>query len=486
MSVVRRTVESIGWTTTTNAVYLALMLLRSVLLARWLPVEIFGVYVAARAFVEVTALLPDWGMGGAFLHRADAVSDENRAATIHFTLKLLFSLAWVGALLVFLVVFDLSLDATALAVIIGATWVTHLSQTPRLVLQRRIAFRRLATIQVATGLIGTVVALAIGWQAQITDSAEWALWALLSTHLINAAVGFLLLYGWRPPWRPRLGWSREIVRYFVTFGGQNFAGTYLMRVIDRIDDLWTQAYLGSEALGFYSRAFVFAGYPRELIARPINQVTRSTFAELKRDRLALSRAFFRSTALLIRAGFFLAGLLALLAPEMITLLLTEKWTPMVPVFQLMLVYSMLDPLRMTVSNLMVSQGDPLRPIPVRLLQLLLLVLGLLILGPRWGIEGVAMAVNFMVIIAVIVFFWQARRYVDYSLRRLFIIPGGALVAAFAGGVLAVMFSDDAWSVWLTALLKGVVFVSIFGAILFTFERHDILSMLRQIRSRQAR
>jgi O-antigen/teichoic acid export membrane protein len=251
-----------------------------------------------------------------------------------------------------------------------------------------------------------------------------------------------------------------------------------LQIIDRIDDLWVRVWLGAEALGLYSRAYTFSTYPRELVAQPIDKVAGGTYAALKGDRPRLSQAFFRTNAILVRAGFFSSGLLFWIAPEFIILVLTDKWLPMLTVFRMMLIFAMLDPLKTAASRLMVSMGDAARPIPARLAQLATLAAGLFLLGPYWGIEGVAMAVNIMAVVGMTILFYQSRKYVDYSFRALFFVPLVALALALL----------VTWGFWVnflapvvdvgTFVAKTAVFTLTFLASLFLFERQQLIEMLQ--------
>ncbi len=476
MTLIRRSVISSAWNVGANIIYLLMNLARSILLARWLPVELFGTYAAARAFVGITAVIPGLGMDGAFLHRAPETEDEQTAAAVHFTLKLLFTAVWVLGLLVYMWLFPKSLNPLALLVILATTAVSHLAQTPSLILMRRVVYRRLAALRVVNGLISLAAALYLGQQYLQTNQTDLALWALLSVHIVTVLTNLFMLYVWKPVWLPKLKWDKVVVRYFLSFGGKNFLGAILLQALDRLDDLWTKFYIGDIGLGFYSRAYTFATYPRELIARPINQVVSGTYAALKEDRRTLSQTFYRTNAFLVRSGFFFGGLLFWTAPELIQLVLTDKWMPMLAVFRLMLVFTLLDPLKTAVSRLMVVMGDAARPIPARILQLVILIIGLFVLGPTWGIEGVAIAVNIMLLAGIVILFHQARDYVDFSVRKLFFAPIIALISS----VLVVGFVNFGFAIsisWVSLIVKTIVFTVVYGVSMLALERKEALQLL---------
>ncbi|RMD66614.1 hypothetical protein D6833_01280, partial [Candidatus Parcubacteria bacterium] len=451
-----------------------ILFVRSVMLARLLPVETFGVYALAGSIVTLSVTLPNFGLGGAFLHRAPETEDEGQAAATHFTLKAILTLVWAAVLALGALVFATGEIRVALLLLTATTAGVELTQTYWLILVRRVVHRRLALLQLIQVLLTTVAALSLAWNGA-------TLWALLTTDIVALAVTFVGLCLWRPVWRPHLAWSPDRVRYFLHFGSRNFVAAVLLRTLDRVDDLWAGFYLGKTALGFYAKAYTFATYPRRVLAVPVNQVVRGTYAALKGDRQRLSQAFFRTNALLVRSGFFLAGLLALIAPEFIRLLLTDKWLPMLDAFRLMLVFTLLDPLKISISHVLVAVGRPEQVMRARLVQLVILVIGLFSLGPWLGIAGVALAVDLMLAVGIGILLWMVRAYVDFSLARLFAAPGLALTLGLILGGAVSRLPGVSGNDWLSAFGKAVVFSSVYAGVLVWMERAVMFQMFDVLR-----
>jgi O-antigen/teichoic acid export membrane protein len=481
MSLARRSVASVGWNAISNSARVVILFGRSVILARLLPVDTFGVYAGASAVIALTAILPLFGMGPAFLHRCTETEDEEQLAAVHFTLQLLFTLAWSAMMVLGALLFTSGETRAALLVMTITTAGIQVTQTPRLVLIRRVVHRRLALLDLLNAVLTTAVAVALAWQG-IT------LWALLATDVVATFLALGMLYLWRPVWRPRLAWDRQVGRYLLGFGSRSFAANVLQRALDKVDDLWTRAFLGTNAMGFYSRAYTFATYPRTILAMPVSTVASGTYAELKGQRRRLSQAFFRANALLVRTGFFLAGILALVAPEFIRLLLGEKWLPMLDAFRLMLVYTLLDPIKITVASVITVSGAPEKVVRARFIQLLILIAGLVVLGPRFGIVGVAMAVDLMLVVGILLLLREARRFVDFSTFRLFAVPALALSVGLLASQLALNLSCVLQSDWTSVAVKVAVFSMLYAGILLALERKNVgmlLSMLRQMGRTQA-
>lgn len=474
MSLAGRTVTALSWNMGVSAVTAVLLLVRTTLLTRWISPEHFGTYTLAYAIVAGSSLVASFGLSGAFLHRSYETRDEQQAAATHFTLQTTFSSIWCVLLVACTLVFARGDLRTALLVITPAVFGILLTQTPRVIFMRRVVHRRLALLTLTNIAFTTVVSLPLAWRGA-------GLWALLATDVVALLVHLVFLYGWQPVWKPRFVWSPRSVRYFLRFGGQNVLADLSAQLLDRLDDLWAGIYLGQASLGHYSRAYAFASHPSRLLAWPVNAVAGGTYAELKGDRLRLSQAFFRINALLVRTGFFVAGLLYLVMPEFIRLFLTDAWWPMLPAFRLMLLFTLLNPIKVTVADLYVAVGNPRGVLYARLIQLALLLGGLYVFGSLWGIAGVAIAVDVMLLAGIVFLLGGARRYVDYSLRRLLLIPVLALAAAIALPYVVFWGWGLAGNPWLSASIKLLLFSGTYVLIGLSLEWSQARRMLSAVR-----
>ena len=466
----RRAISSVSWNFFSTLLKSAVLFARSILLARLLPVETFGVYGYAGSIVALTIVLANFGMEDAFYHRAPETEQEEPAAAVHFTLKLCFTLAWAVLLAGFGQIFltgEVRIALLALVVLFG---LNQLTQTPKIILIRRVVHRRLAILNLAYAVVNTIVAVGLAWRG-------YTLVALLSTDLIALLLNIFAMYIWKPFWKPRLLWDWERIKYYLRFGSRNIAAGLLLQGLNEVDDLFTGRALGSTALGFYSRVYAFASYPRMIIAQPMEAVSAGTYAELKGDRKRLSMAFFRFNALIVRINFLFAGGLFLVAYEFVLLVLGERWLPMTVPFQLMLIYTMLDPIKLTLGNLLTVIGHPEKVVRVRLVQFGVLIAGLFLLGPAFNIIGVTLAVDLMLLTGIVLLILQVREFVDFSLPRLFGAPTLALLAGLMAALLAARWPGLSDSIWLPAVIKAAVFGLIYLLVLFLMERRSILEML---------
>jgi len=472
-SLAQRSLSSTNWRLGASLGTVGVLFLRAVILARMLEISTFGVYALAFAIVKLSSVIAEFGLGDAFLHRAPETEDENRAAAVHLGLNLLLTSLWAVALILAALLASRPPLRTALVVLTVTVAVLQIVRTPTLVLVRRVMHRRLAVIDLVTAVSTTAVAV---WLA----SRGAQLWALLATDIVAAAVAFTALYLWRPPWRAGMAWNPGVVRYYLGFGSRSFLAGVLSQMLERIDSLWTGLFLGTTVLGFYSRAFTFATYPRRFVAQPILGVVAGIYAELKGDTARLSTAFGTVNALLLRLGFGIAGLLAVVSPELVYLILGDRWIPMVPPFRVLLVFAILTPIERSLAHLLVAVGRPGQVARARVVQFALVCLGLLVLGSRWGAVGVAAAMSGALLVPIFLLLRWARDHVEFSLATLAVPPLVALVTATGA---AVAVREGATQLDGSLLALGLVtsaFVAVYLSVLLVLDRRRLRGLVQAL------
>ena len=91
MNVARRSIQSVTWNAIANGIILPIGFIQSVLLARLLPVEYFGIYGGIVAFLTIVGQLFDFGLEQAFLHRAEETENQDQAISVLFSFRSILS-----------------------------------------------------------------------------------------------------------------------------------------------------------------------------------------------------------------------------------------------------------------------------------------------------------------------------------------------------------------------------------------------------------
>jgi O-antigen/teichoic acid export membrane protein len=469
----QRSVTSVKWNAISNVFQIIFGFLQTVILARLLPIETFGVFSGAVALTTLLGGVSSFGLGSAFTYRCRETEDIEQAAAVHFTLQALINLIWTVLMLAGGLIFIRSkADGYLLAYIVLtlSKAAVNFANTPKNILTRQVQYKRIAFINITTVFSTLLISVILAVLNQ-------PLWALMATHIVGFLVDYILLYLWKPVWKPRFLWISSTIKYYLNFGSKQVLSRFLSDALDHADDIWTKTYLGSLAMGFYSKAYAFALYPTKIISDPIGIVSTSTYAEIAGVREKLSEAFHRTNAFLIRSGFLMVGLLVVVAPEFIRVFIGERWMPMMMTFRLMLPFTLFDPMKKSMANLFIAVGKPEVTVKIRMIQLIVMIAGLFTLGRFFEIEGVAVAVDLMMVVGIILILQRARDYVDFSIRKLFLFP----LIGLALGMAIVLYFEITFSQLHSDIVTGLIKIGLFSiayfGILLLFDLKEIKSVL---------
>ena len=138
MTLANRTFRSGFWRIGSNAIHLVIVFIRTIILARLLPLDVFGVFAFASSITRLSVILADFGIAGAYIHRAPETEDLDQAAAVQFTLRTIFTLVWALIMLIGSMVFTEpnSLLRTALICMVVLLSFSQLTSTPGLILLR--------------------------------------------------------------------------------------------------------------------------------------------------------------------------------------------------------------------------------------------------------------------------------------------------------------------------------------------------------------
>ena len=476
-NIARQTARGSAYAIAASGVTITLGFVRSILLARFLLPEHFGTVALAMVFVVLGNRLRGLGLSRAILHKQVDSGPYYRTFLTLQTVVVLASALLYIMLAPFVAAFypDRKLLAPVMIALILVTALGTMNQIQETLLRMHFHFDRLAVVNVCSALAMFLVAPYLAWRG-------WGVWSLVAQEASGIVVRGILVWG---PWRVgalTFGFDREAARWLVRFGAANWVAANTNYLLERFDDFWVGTVLGNVALGFYNRAYEFARYPRRLVATSLVTVMTPVFARLQDDRVTLSKAFFRVMSLLVRVGLLTGALIMLLTPEFVHYLLGSKWDPMILTLQLMALYMVLDPLVIVANNLLYALGKPEIVARMRLYQLVFFLPAVVVGAWAWGINGVALAADAMLLVGMVLLLSPTRREVTYSLWRMMGWPVIATVLGLIG--VAALLGVESFSTPLTSLpmiaAKAAAFAIVAGGVLLLMEREDMVEMARAL------
>ena len=443
----------------------AFTLIVSIILARLLEPEHFGVIALASFYFSLVGRIKDWGFDAALLVRQD---DLEAACFTHFVLQVGLSVLCVGLIGIALPLLSgvLSRETRIALMVLAVTGVAQSATTTfRTVLEKQLKMQAMSLLEFFTGLVGAAVAILMAYRG-------FGLWSLLVRHALQGVLN-LVGIAWLCPWRLTGRWDWKLVRwYFTVYGLPIWLGGWFSLLTYQFDDFLVGTFITVERLGFYTRAFNLSLLPigfTWVLTRTITPL----YATMHQSRDELQRVFNMLQAYKARIFLPIFVVLFVAADEFIGLLLGAKWLPTAPILRLFVFYGFIRLLfEDCASFTTIGMGQPRIFLGVQILQGLIMLAAGPLLTIHYGAYGAAGAMTLMMLAGAGYVWWKIGTYIRIELGRIFLRPVLAgLVAGFGGHLVMGSLDAERW-VW-RLVAAGVTIVAVYGGILVAREWREL-------------
>lgn len=415
--------RAVAWNYLSFASGKALVLVTMAVLARLLTPEQFGIVGFATLVTAYLSVLKDLGLGAAVIQRRDDVED---AAQTVFVLNLA-----IGAVLTAITVLAAPLVAdffrepmvTPLLRVLGLTFILEsLGSMHVVLLKRNLDFRRKLVPDVGQALVKGIVAISLA-------ATGFGVWALVWGHLAGVVI-FVVLSWTVIPWRPTFRIHRTLLRPLTRFGGPLVLTDIQYAIWSNLDYVVVGRMLGDTALGIYTLAYRLPELLVHSVWRVLAQAIFPVFSRLQDDVAALRAGFLATIRYTQIAIVPLCIGLFVTAEPAVAVLFGDQWTGVVPVLQVMAVFSLIASIGVNAGDVYKALGRTDVLAKLAMVELIVLVPAL-IYGARFGVIGVAWAHAIVAALDSIVRLAVARRMIRVSLRDIW----RQLAPSFAAGAL---------------------------------------------------
>jgi O-antigen/teichoic acid export membrane protein len=386
-------------------------LVSTLILARLLLPEDFGIVAMASIVVGLIDTLLDLGVGSALVQNKHAGREEFDTA---WTFRLLQ--AAFAALLIWLAapfaaeyfrdprVIDV-IKVMALAVLIGG-----FENIGIVAFQKNMEFGRDFQFFFFRRVAGFVVTIALAFWLK-------SYWAMVIGAVVGRTVGVAISYGMHD-YRPRLSIVR--FRQLWSFSQWILVGNIGTYGLMQIDKFLVGRRTDAATMGSYSLADDIAAMPTTELLSPLSRVLFPLFVDTAHDpeklRVAFCKAIGVQTLLALPAGVGLC----MVASDAVLLLLGERWQQAIPLVQTLALISVFSALTYSSSYLLLALGRVSLQALLSWLRFGMLAFLVIVVFPDAGVRGIANIRLATTALGFMLFVWLVLHYVESVRLRDFV------------------------------------------------------------------
>ena len=379
----------------------------SIILARLLSPSDFGLIGMLSIFISLGNSLMDSGMTSSIIRTVDA--DQKDYSTV-------FLINITSSIVIYIVVFfgapfiALFYDQPILKDIVrlySLTFVfTAFMGIQSAKLTKEMKFRLQMLIQIPSVIIGGIVGILFAYQG-------YGVWSLVYMSLVQTLL--LSAQHWLySGWRPSLKFDLERFKLHFGFGYKITLSGLIVMVYDNIFTIIIGKYYSAAQLGFYTRALSLRQLPISNLSSALNKVTYPMLSLLNSDDVKLKEVYRR---LMQQVIFWIVPLLIFLivvAEPLIKFLLTDKWLPAVPYFQILCLTGIFLPLQGYNGNILKVKGRTDTILKIQIFQKIFGIIGIIIVLP-FGIFGLLYFQLFSAVVDYIIGAFYGGKMINYHI-----------------------------------------------------------------------
>lgn len=321
----------------------------SLVLARLLTPEDFGLFGLSLALINILKIFMSMGLTEALVQNKNAAGEAFNSV---FVVNLLFGLIGSALLVIFasnIAIFYAKPEVESIVKLLAIIFLLEsLNVTQTAYLKKTMAFKNLTTRVLAAQFIGGGIAL-------IAAFSDFGIYALIIQHVtINIFKTFLL---WRvSDWKPKMYFDFEQLKMLRKYAMYSFSAQAVGKVITETSTLAIAKFFNPITLGYFSRGNSFSNLIVSNSSNSLRVVLFSSLSEVQDDPKKFRSIFNKTFELVLIASIVFSGLAFLNAELLIIGLFGEKWEPTIIIFKWLLIRGLTRPLSGIIVTAILSKG----------------------------------------------------------------------------------------------------------------------------------
>lgn len=383
----------------------------SMVLARLITPEEYGIVAMAAVFSGIAYILSDGGFGNALMQKKEA-DHLDCCSVFYFNIVLCITM--------YIIFYFFAPIAACYLEMPEVTWIMRISllslilnafgSVHSLLFRKNLDFKSLSCRNIIVQLISAIVAI-------ILALLGWGYWTLVIQGVLQTLLGTIA--NWiMCKWRPTLVFSFQRMKGLFGFGSKLFATMLIDYAFGKSYDLVIGKFYSPATLSFYNRAFSTANLFIDTFLGIMNSVSYPAFVMIQNDK---ERTYYNTKRYMHMACMFVflcMFTLFFLAEPLFHFLYSSKWDAVLPLFRIACIWGLFFPVATVLGNILMANGQG----TVFLLNSIIgktLVIIVILVAYQYGIEYMVLGQILVMLSEVLLKSFFTKKLINYSIFDIF-------------------------------------------------------------------
>lgn len=453
-----------------------------VVLARLLSPSDYGLLGMIMVFTGFASVFVDMGLGSALIQRKHL--ESTHINTVFFMNvaagSLLSLLMFLAAPLIADFYHNPKLKVISQVVSVNF-FLGSLTTVQRSLIAKSLDFKRLSKVDISTNIFSGVVGIFLAYLG-------FGVWSLVGQNIIARVLGISIIW-YLSPWKPRPQFSRAAFKQLFGYSGNLLGFEMLNYWVRNLDNLLIGRYVGTSALGIYTRAYALMLLPISQITSFISKVMFPALSAIQDDLPKVKSLYLRTINIIAFVSFpMMIGLFAV-ADYFILAVYGEKWRMVIPILQLLCFVGLTQSVTTTIGWIFNSQGKTNIQFKWGIFSSIFRCASF-VLGLRWGVEGIATVYLLGTLILMFPALILAGRIINLSLKEILgsLLPTFSVAAVmgitiFGLKLLLAPVIHNHLLILLTLSAAGIIMYGLLASYLKLKPLQDVIALYQQRRKK---
>lgn len=455
----KRAIHGLGWSGLRLFSVQLTSFIVQLVLARMLLPEVFGLIAMLQIFISIGQTLMDNGMSSSLIR---TTNPDNQDYSTVFFINVAAGIIIYGVIFVsanYIANFyrqpqlERVLQVFALSIIIQSLVSVQLAK-----FTKELNFRSQLILELPSLVVSSIIAVFLAYKG-------YGVWSLVWLHL-SKSILFVLQTWLFVNWRPSLNFNYAKFKAHFKFGYKLTLSSLLNTIYDNINNIIIGKFFSATQLGYYDRAHSMRQLPIITVSSALNKVTYPVFAAVQDDDRKLKSAY---SLLMKQIIFWVAPFLVLLSvisEPLFSFLLTDRWLPAVPYFQVLCFASILYPVHAYNLNIVTVKGRSDLFLKLEFLKKIVITITVLCALP-FGVYGLVYAQLLNSVIGFFINSYFSGKLINYpSVEQIKDIAPIIIFALLAGLFVKVVYEAYITPVFQSSLACIAIVSTLFGCFYF--------------------
>ena len=327
VSIKEELLSGVFWTAIAKYSSLLVTLIVSMILARLIAPEEFGIVAIANIFIVFLTMLSQIGIGPAIVQSKDlSRNDYNNIFGVSLYIGLILALIFYLSSESIANLYSEEKLVTICHILCVNVFFSAINMVPNALMLKNKRFKDIAKITLIIQLFAAVCSVTAAF-------VGFGVYALIVSPVFLSVGLFVYCYNQYPLKvyiRPEFSSLKKILSFSVYQFLFEFSN-YFSRNLDK---LIIGKYISVHALGYYEKSYTLVQMPQQYITGIISPVLQPVLCKLEKNKEELANNYNKIISIIATLSFPIGIVLYFCAMEIIVIMFGECWIPAVRVFQI--------------------------------------------------------------------------------------------------------------------------------------------------------